>query len=109
VPPTYLAQRRYTFRSTRAHGVGSIRYVGVQGVGMLVASLSTSLASTVASWAALPAFLFSAGAAASVTHFLQKFWVFRVANSASVRDARTPLQSRAIFFPYLLQNEQSDT
>jgi putative flippase GtrA len=77
IPPTYLAQRRYTFRSAQAHSVGLIRFVGTQGAGMLVASLSTSLATTVAGWAALPAFLLSAVAAASVTYFLQKLWVFR--------------------------------
>lgn len=76
IPPGYLGQRWYTFRSVRPHSTAAIRYVAVQGIGLLVATVVTFFASTVLGLPALLAFFLAAVAAASVSYLIQKFWVF---------------------------------
>jgi putative flippase GtrA len=76
IPPGYLGQRWHTFRSSRPHGIASIRYVAAQGIGLLIATASTFIASAVLGLSALLAFFLAAVAAASATYLIQKFWVF---------------------------------
>jgi putative flippase GtrA len=76
IPPGYFGQRWLTFRSTRPHNVASIRYVGVQTIGLLIAAATTFIASVVSGVPALLAFLLSAATAASASYLMQRLWVF---------------------------------
>jgi putative flippase GtrA len=76
IPPGYLGQRRHTFRSTRPHGTAWIRYLVTQLIGLIVATVTTFVASAVLLLPALLAFLLSAIAAASASYVIQKSWVF---------------------------------
>lgn len=76
VPPTYLAQRRFTFRSARAHGAALGRYAGVQIVGLFVSTATTFLAWAIPGLASLQVFVLAAVVTASVSYLLQKHWVF---------------------------------
>jgi putative flippase GtrA len=76
IPPGYLGQRWHTFRSTRPHSIAWIRYLAAQGIGLLVATAATFIASAVLGLPALLAFFLAAVAAASASYLIQKFWVF---------------------------------
>ena len=72
IPPGYLGQRWHTFRSTRPHGSAWSRYLLTQLIGLMVATVTTFIASAVLLMPALLAFLLAAIAAASASYVIQK-------------------------------------
>jgi putative flippase GtrA len=77
IPPTYLAQRRFTFRSERGHGWAFPRYAGTQLFGNALALLVAELFPTPIRAHPLAAFLLIAIMVAVTNYGLLKFWAFR--------------------------------
>jgi putative flippase GtrA len=77
IPPTYLAQRKLTFRSTRNHRAAFPRYIGTQIAGNALALVGSEMFSTIVQdW---PWIAFSAVAAdvAATNYALLKPWTFQ--------------------------------
>ena len=77
VPPTYLAQRRFTFRSGRRHQAAFPRYIGTQAIGNSIGIIGAeSFPRFIASTPFL-GFAVSAVTVAAINYFCLKFWAFR--------------------------------
>ncbi len=77
IPPTYLAQRRLTFRSARTHGYAFPRYVGTQAIGNGLALLGAELFPSQIRGQPIVAFLTIACVVALTNYGCLKFWAFR--------------------------------
>ncbi len=77
VPPTYLAQRRFTFRSDRTHVSAFPRYVGAQLAGNALALIAAELFPSAIRANPLAAFLLIAVLVAMTNYGVLKFWAFR--------------------------------
>ena len=77
MPPTYLAQRRFTFQSQQGHFGAFLRYVGVQLIGNGIGLLGAELFSEEIRGAPWVAFTIIAGVVALVNYGCLKFWAFR--------------------------------
>ena len=77
IPPTYLAQRRYTFRSDRGHGSAFPRYIGTQLIGNGLALIGAELFPAAIRAHALAAFLLITAVVAVTNYACLKFWAFR--------------------------------
>lgn len=77
IPPTYLAQRRLTFRSARGHAAAFPRYVGTQLAGNALAlGLSEGFSTFVLAWPWI-GFGSVAVTVALTNYALLKLWTFR--------------------------------
>lgn len=77
IPPTYLAQRRFTFRSARHHLSAFPRYVGTQLIGNGLALLAAELFPGAIHSQPLLAFSIIAVVVALTNYGCLKFWAFR--------------------------------
>ena len=77
VPPTYLAQRRFTFRSERGHGWAFPRYAGTQLLGNALALIAAEIFPTPIRAHPLVAFILIAIMVAVTNYGMLKFWAFR--------------------------------
>ncbi len=77
VPPVYLAQRRVTFRSARAHAAAFPRYVATQLAGNAVAVVLSEVFATAVLARPWIAFAAVALVVAVVNFALLKLWAFR--------------------------------
>ena len=77
LPLGYFGQRLITFRSARPHGIASLGYFTVQGVGLLIATAVTFVSADVLRHPPLVAFVLAGMSAALVSYLAQKYWVFR--------------------------------
>jgi putative flippase GtrA len=77
IPPTYLAQRRFTFQSDREHLSALPRYAGTQLIGNGVGLLGAEMFPTAIRSHALLAFSIIAVVVATTNYGCLKFWAFR--------------------------------
>ena len=77
VPPTYLAQRRFTFRSERNHWAAFPRYAGAQLLGNALALLAAELFPSPIRAHPTVAYFLIAVMVAVVNYGFLKFWAFR--------------------------------
>ena len=77
IPPTYLAQRRFTFRSKSNHATAFPRYLGTQLMGNIVPVVAAELFPTLIREHALVAFFILAVMVAVTNYGILKFWAFR--------------------------------
>ncbi len=77
IPPTYLAQRRFTFRSDRSHGAAFPRYMGAQLAGNGLALVGAELVPSLIRTYPLASFTFITVMVAVVNYGILKFWAFR--------------------------------
>lgn len=77
IVPVYLAHRRLSFRSGTAHGVALPRYVGVQAIGMTVASAISYVAFDVLSLPSLLASVLIIVLVSTANYLLLRLWAFR--------------------------------
>jgi putative flippase GtrA len=76
VPPGYIAQRSWTFRSTSSVARSVPRYLSVQLVAWAVAIAATFVFAEVLGIPSLLSFAGAAASAAAVSFVLQRHWVF---------------------------------
>jgi putative flippase GtrA len=77
IPPTYLAQRRLTFRSEIVHGVAFPRYLATQLVGNGIALVGTTVFAHSIIQQPFIAFTAIAALVAAVNYSVLKLWAFR--------------------------------
>jgi|SRR5271166_4573952 len=77
IPPTYLAQRSFAFRSDRPHTAAFPRYIGTQLVGNGLGLLGAELFPGMIRSQPLMAFLVLAAVVAVTNYGCLKFWAFR--------------------------------
>lgn len=77
IPPSYLAQRRFTFRSDRDHRAALPRYIGTQLVGNGVGLLGAELFPSAIRSHPVIAFTIIAVVVAVTNYGCLKFWAFR--------------------------------
>ena len=77
VPPTYLAQRRLTFRSGRTHLAAFPRYVATQLVANVLAIVGSELFQSEIRQQPWLGFFFVAACVAATSYILLKLWAFR--------------------------------
>jgi putative flippase GtrA len=82
IPPTYLAQRRFTFRSDRDHWAAFPRYAGTQVFGNALALLVAEIFPTPIRSHPLAAFILIAIMVAVTNYGMLKFWAFRRVSAA---------------------------
>jgi putative flippase GtrA len=76
IPLGYLGHRYLTFRSNQPHDRAAPRYIVVQGLALLIVTVTTFVASAVAELPALVSFFLAAVTAASASYLMQRHWVF---------------------------------
>ena len=76
LPPTYLAQKRLTFRSNRAHGSALFRYASTQAISNGVAVLGAELFADAIRAQPWLAFITIAVLVACLNYTLLKTWAF---------------------------------
>lgn len=89
MPPTYLAQRGLTFRSSRPHRAAFPRYVATQAIGNLVGIAGAEFGATLVSAFPWAAFTAVAVVVAGTNYFLLKLWTF----AHACHEAERPVQS----------------
>ncbi len=77
IPPTYLAQRRFTFRSDRSHGAAFPRYMSAQLAGNGLALVGAELIPGVIRAYPLVSFAIITVMVAAINYGILKFWAFR--------------------------------
>jgi putative flippase GtrA len=77
IPPSYLAQRSFTFRSSRCHTSAFPRYIGTQALGNTLALIGSELFPESIRTQPWLAFLIVAVGVAATNFFLLKLWTFR--------------------------------
>jgi putative flippase GtrA len=88
MPPTYLAQRGLTFRSSRPHRAAFPRYVATQAIGNLVGIAGAELGAPLVSAFPWAAFTAVAVVVAGTNYFLLKLWTF----AHACHEAERPVQ-----------------
>jgi putative flippase GtrA len=76
IPLGYLGHRWLTFRSNQRHDWALPRYIVVQGLALLIATVTTFITSAMAGLPALVSFFLAAVVAASASYLMQRHWVF---------------------------------
>lgn len=77
IPPTYLAQRRFTFRSDRNHAAAFPRYLGTQLIGNGLGLIAAEAFPAAIRSHPLLAFALLALVVATTNYACLKFWAFR--------------------------------
>jgi ubiquinone/menaquinone biosynthesis C-methylase UbiE/putative flippase GtrA len=85
IPPTYLAQRRLTFRSDRVHSAAFPRYIGTQAIGNSIGIVGAESFPHVIASHPFVGFAVVAIVVAATNYFCLKFWAF------GTRGRRTPM------------------
>jgi putative flippase GtrA len=76
IVPVYLLHRRFSFRSQALHREALPRYVAVQGLALVLASLFGHLFHGVMAWPSMPAALLVVALTSGVNFLVLKAWAF---------------------------------
>jgi putative flippase GtrA len=84
IVPTYLAHRRFSFRTDAPHRQALPRYMAVQALGLLLAALFSYLAYDIVRLPSLPASILVIGLTSGVNFILLRAWAFASAGRSSL-------------------------